>query len=78
MLKRRLRKTKITTLGVILALKNLGVYLAAHTVSGIKQDPYQFAFSLGIYALMSIPSDLYLMNHATDKAAKKAVAEAKP
>jgi len=55
---------KITKLGIITALKNIGVFIGAYTVSGIKADPTQFMLVLGCYALISIPSDLYLLNKA--------------
>jgi hypothetical protein len=54
---------KITLKGLVLALKNLGAWLATYTVTGIKGDYQQFLFSLLIFALITIPSDLYLMNH---------------
>jgi len=58
---------KLKTKGLILALKNLGGYLASFTVAGIKTDPSQFAYSLLIYLLITTPSDLFLLNHWTEK-----------
>jgi len=53
---------KVNERGLILALKNLGVWLASWTASGIRADPWQFLLALAIYSLVSVPSDLYLMN----------------
>jgi len=55
---------KITTLGVIQALKNIGVFLGTYYVADIKADPVKFIFAFIIYACISIPSDLYLLNKA--------------
>lgn len=55
---------KVTTLGVIQALKNVGIWLATYTVAGIKADPQTFIFAFAIYALITIPSDLYMLNKA--------------
>ena len=55
---------KITTLGVIQTFKNLGLWLATYTIAGIKAQPEQFLFAFIIYALVSIPTDLYLLNKA--------------
>jgi len=68
---------KISTLGVILALKNLGTWLATLSFTNVIDNPPLFLWLLIIYACINIPSDLYLMNHASDKAAEKALAEAK-
>jgi len=54
---------KITTRGIILALKNLGAYLASFSIAGIRTDPFQFAYGLLIYFLVTVPSDLLLLNH---------------
>jgi hypothetical protein len=53
----------ITVKGLILALKNIGAWLASYTVVGIKADPAQFCFSLLIFVLVTTPADLYLLNH---------------
>ena len=58
---------KITQLGVILACKNVGLWLTSYTVSGIKADPQSFCLALMIYGLISVPSDLFLMNKAEEK-----------
>jgi len=55
---------KITVLGVIAALKNVGLFLASYQVTGITANPMQFVYSLLIFACVSIPSDLYLLNKA--------------
>jgi len=56
---------KITTLGVVLCLKNLGTWLATMSLTEVRNDPVKFAWLLVIYALINVPSDLLLMNHAT-------------
>lgn len=60
---------KVTTKGLILALKNIGAFLASYTASGIKADPYQFCFSLAIFILVTTPADLFLLNHWSEKKA---------
>ena len=65
---------KVTTLGLVLALKNLGTWLATMSFTNIKEDPKMFAWLLVIYVLINVPSDLLLMNHATEKALKEASA----
>jgi len=62
---------KITKLGIIVALKNIGSFLTSYTFLGIKADPYQFLYALLIFALISIPSDLFLLNHLTTKEKKE-------
>ena len=56
---------KITTLGIILATKNLGTWLATMSFTNIRDDPTLFAWLFLIYVLINVPSDLFLMNHAT-------------
>ena len=56
---------KITNLGIILALKNLGTWLATMSFTNIRDDPALFLWLFLIYALINVPSDLFLMNHAT-------------
>jgi len=56
---------KITALGIILALKNLGTWLATMSFTNIMDDPAKFTWLVLIYALINVPSDLFLMNHAT-------------
>lgn len=58
---------KITTLGIIQALKNIGLFLATYTISGIQADPKSFLFAFLIYVLLSVPSDLYLLNKAHER-----------
>ena len=65
---------KISTLGVILALKNLGTWLATLSFTNVREDPATFMWLFVIYMLINVPSDLYLMNHASDKAVKEALA----
>ena len=55
---------KVTKLGVIAALKNVGLFLASYQMTGITSNPMQFIYSLIIFACVSIPSDLYLLNKA--------------
>jgi len=62
---------KITTLGIILAAKNLGTWLATMSFTNIMDDPALFAWLLFVYILINVPSDLFLMNHATKEATKK-------
>lgn len=59
---------RITLLGIILCLKNLGIWLATWKIAQVKIDIQAFLWAFGIYVLMNIPSDLYLANHFTDKA----------
>ena len=56
---------KLSGLGVVLALKNLGTWLATMSFTNVREDPAMFAWLLLIYALINVPSDLFLMNHAT-------------
>lgn len=59
---------KVTTLGVIVALKNLAVWLSANwMIIDIRADLTAFLYALLIYALLSVPSDLYLMNKAHEQ-----------
>ena len=62
---------KITTLGIILAAKNLGTWLATMSFTNIREDPTMFFWLFFIYVLINVPSDLFLMNHATTEATKK-------
>ena len=65
---------KITIEGVVLALKNLGIFLTQFTIAGIATDKPAFMYALLIYVLISVPTDLFLLNHATSKAEEKAKA----
>ena len=56
---------KVTTLGVVLCLKNLGTWLATMSFTNVREDPAAFAWLFLIYVLINVPSDLLLMNHAT-------------
>ena len=56
---------KVTGLGVVLALKNLGTWLATMSFTNVREDPAMFAWLCLIYVLINVPSDLFLMNHAT-------------
>jgi len=58
---------KITMLGIVLACKNLGTWLATMSFTNIRDDPATFAWLFFIYILINVPSDLYLMNHASAK-----------
>jgi len=62
---------KVTTLGIILAAKNLGLWLASMAFTEVVKEPIRFFWMFIIYALINVPSDLFLMNHATSEAAKK-------
>lgn len=55
----------VTGLGVVLAMKNLGTWLATMSFTNVREDPAMFAWLLLIYVLINVPSDLFLMNHAT-------------
>lgn len=61
---------KVTGLGVIQALKNIGLFLATYTFAGIQAEPEQFLFAFLIYALVSIPADIYLLNKAHEQGEK--------
>jgi len=54
--------------GVVLALKNLGVWLGQYTMAGITADKPAFFYALLIYVCVSVPSDLLLLNHAVSSA----------
>jgi len=58
---------KITTLGLVLALKNLGTWLSTLLFTNIREDPVLFIWLFTIYALINVPSDLVLLNHASKK-----------
>jgi len=67
---------KISTLGVILALKNLGTWLATMSFTNIREDPVLFLWLFFVYVLINIPTDLFLANHLSELGTKK-VKEAK-
>ena len=56
---------KVTTLGIVLAAKNLGTWLATMSFTNIRDDPVLFGWMFLIYALINVPTDLFLMNHAS-------------
>jgi hypothetical protein len=62
---------KITKMGLIMTLKNLGSWLTSYTLAGIKADVSNFLFMLLIYCLINVPSDLFLLNHYSDKIKKE-------
>jgi len=62
---------KISTLGIILALKNLGTWLATLSLTNVRDDPALFGWLFLIYALVNIPTDLYLANHLSELNTKK-------
>ena len=62
---------KITSYGIILTLKNLGIWLSQYTIAGITTDKPAFLYAFLLYVLISVPSDLVLLNHATTKAKKE-------
>lgn len=59
---------EITMLGFIYALKNIGAWLASYTIADVKADPQAVLFNFIIFSLISIPSDLYMLNHIQNKA----------
>ena len=62
---------KITVYGVVLALKNLGVWLGQYTIAGIRIDTPEFLYALMLYMLISIPTDLLLLNHLSNQVEKE-------
>ena len=62
---------KISTLGIILAAKNLGTCLATLSLTNVRDDPALFGWLFLIYALVNIPTDLYLANHLSELNTKK-------
>lgn len=65
---------KVTTLGVITAMKNLGFWLmSTWLLIDIQVNFMGFVYALLLYVLIVIPSDLYLLNHATESAKKAKV-----
>lgn len=61
----KILNVEITSLGVVLALKNLGTWLATMTFLEVYRNPLKFCWLLLIYVLINVPSDLLLMNHAS-------------
>lgn len=60
---------KVTTLGVIQAVKNVGLWLGTtYTLVDIEANPMAFLYAFIIYICVSVPSDLYLLNKAHEDA----------
>lgn len=57
---------KITVYGLVLALKNLGIWLGQYTMAGIRMESEAFLYALLIYVFISIPTDLLLLNHLSE------------
>lgn len=62
---------KITVYGLVLALKNLGIWLGQYTIAGINVDKPAFLYALLIYVCVSIPTDLLLLNHLSNQTEKE-------
>ena len=62
---------RITTLGIILALKNLGTWLGTLSFTNVRDDPVLFGWLFLVYVLINVPSDLFLANHLVDLEIKK-------
>jgi len=58
---------KMTKLGVILALKNLGMWCASWKIMQIEIDFRSFLWGLLIYAMINVPTDLYIANHLSSQ-----------
>ena len=56
---------EVTTLGIILVLKKLGTWLATMSFTNVREDPALFLWLFLVYVLINVPSDLFLMNHAS-------------
>lgn len=59
---------QITTLGIIQALKNIALFLGTWLIADIQTDPIRFIYAFIIYILLTVPSDLYLLNKAHEGA----------
>lgn len=62
---------KITTRGIVLALKNVGVYLLSVGAYSARANPYEFLFGFAVFCLINVPSDLFLMNKWSENDNKK-------
>ena len=62
---------RISTLGIILALKNLGTWLGTLSFTNVRDDPVLFGWLFLVYVLINVPSDLFLANHLVDLEIKK-------
>jgi len=58
---------KMTKLGVILAIKNLGMWCASWPIMQIEIEPERFLWGLLIFAMINIPTDLYIANHISSQ-----------
>jgi len=65
---------KITKFGVVMALKSLGTFMLATFPSyqAASVSWGEFVYQIGIFALISVPTDLYLLNHVSEYYTKKA------
>jgi hypothetical protein len=61
-------KVKVTKFGVIMALKSLGTFVIATFPSfhAASVSWGEFVYQVGIFALISVPTDLYLLNHVSE------------
>lgn len=59
---------QITALGIIQALKNIGLFLSTYVIADVQANPEKFIFAFVVYACISIPSDLFLINKAHESA----------
>lgn len=58
----KIKGVKITARGVVLALKNVGVYLLSVGATNLRANPLDFLFGFAVFCLINVPSDLFLMN----------------
>jgi len=56
---------------VIQARKNLGMFFMSYQIAEVKATPSVFLYALMIYALISVPTDLYLLNKAHEDAERQ-------
>lgn len=61
---------KVTVMGIIQSLKNIGLWLGTYSMLDIKAQPDKFLYALLIYILVTVPTDLYLLNKAEEKGAE--------
>jgi len=60
-------------MGIILALKNLGTWLyTTWQFQAVREDPADFMWAFLVFALINVPSDLFLANHLVDREVQKA------
>lgn len=60
-------RLKITKVGIILAVKNLGMWCASWKMMQIEIEPKVFLWGLIIYAMINVPTDLYIANHLSSQ-----------